>query len=83
MSEERRIMITMSEEQLEKLIERITERLVEKLPEMTADKVTTKLENRLFMSVGKAVFERGLAMLGLGAIGIAFLFQNKIWPFNK
>lgn len=75
MIDEKNTMVVMSEEQFEKLIEAISE--------TTADKVTKKLEQRFFVAVGKAVFERGLAMLGLGAIGLVFLWQNKIWPFDK
>lgn len=73
--EERREFIAMTEEQFE--------RLVDKISDLTADKVTTKLEHRFFVSVGKAVFERGLALIGLGAVSIVFLWQNSLWPFNK
>lgn len=75
MSDERRELVVMSEDQFE--------RLVEMLSNSTAEKVTAKLENRFFVTVGKAVFERGLALIGLVAISVVFLWQNSLWPFNK
>lgn len=67
--------ITMTKEQFDSLVESVAEK--------ASDKVVEKLESKLYRNVGKTVIEKGLASIGLAAIAVAFLWQNRLWPFNK